>query len=680
MFKFAENILNNLDQTAQTALNVNDKEKRKANSKVVKHSKNKSLTTNHATSIADIHPKTSISASNSSVNLNSNSSLNLPKKNAKLKQDEHLFENFLNSNDNVEGLVAKTSSTQSLDKSNESSNNENVEFIVGENKSNKPSDNEGSVNESFEVNEILETAEDLNQDNELNQYKKTVESLNDEVKSLMKQIKTSQNDYQRARRKLENFQNQNSENDKIIRELRSREEDMTETIKSKDSQLAVLRIRFSELETELHHKSKETETIKLESERILKDHSNSSDIQSQAFETLKLKVKDLEDSLDKEREITSQTQKEYMSMQNKLEFEKQNLNETIQVIEKKVNDEKNKNLELVTQAKNLQSKLKSSSDHLKQELEDYKLKATKTLQAKDRIIAQLKENTGDASKDDENNSEGPSMRLIEIEELKSERDYFKDELDSKISTIELLRSEISELESQTSIEIETLKDHQQNLIEQQEEHKQSKIYLEQDLKGLRQQLEYAQEELYKQKSASSSRLLERETEIERLRNQLTTKNLGTTTEKELENRLHMLTENLIQKQTLIEALQSEKHSIFLQLERSEKRLEDYEKIVSSKNSVSLHMNDDDDTQVKNQFFRETPYDHEMTRKVKRAATEIDKFSIRLGVFLKKYPIARIFVLFYMFLLHLWVVIVLFTYTPEAHDASYHMVMPQHPSS
>lgn len=45
--------------------------------------------------------------------------------------------------------------------------------------------------------------------------------------------------------------------------------------------------------------------------------------------------------------------------------------------------------------------------------------------------------------------------------------------------------------------------------------------------------------------------------------------MSTTSEKELENRLHLLTENLIQKQTLIEALQSEKHSIFLQLERTE---------------------------------------------------------------------------------------------------------------
>lgn len=50
------------------------------------------------------------------------------------------------------------------------------------------------------------------------------------------------------------------------------------------------------------------------------------------------------------------------------------------------------------------------------------------------------------------------------------------------------------------------------------------------------------------------------------------------------------------------------------------------------------------------YLRESPYDHEVTRKMKRAASEIDKFSIRLGVFLKRYPIARIFVLFYMVLL------------------------------
>jgi K+/H+ antiporter YhaU regulatory subunit KhtT len=124
--------------------------------------------------------------------------------------------------------------------------------------------------------------------------------------------------------------------------------------------------------------------------------------------------------------------------------------------------------------------------------------------------------------------------------------------------------------------------------------------------------------------------------------------LSTTTEQELENRLHSLTESLIQKQTLIEALQSEKHSLFLQLERSEKRLEDYENIMNSRKNTIINFNDDDTTnQKQNQIFNDSPYDNEAIKKVKRAVSEIDKFSIRLGVFLKRYPIARVFIIIYM---------------------------------
>ena len=51
--------------------------------------------------------------------------------------------------------------------------------------------------------------------------------------------------------------------------------------------------------------------------------------------------------------------------------------------------------------------------------------------------------------------------------------------------------------------------------------------------------------------------------------QLATKALTSTSEEELENRVRALTENLIQKQTLIEALSTEKNSLVLQLERLE---------------------------------------------------------------------------------------------------------------
>ena len=54
-----------------------------------------------------------------------------------------------------------------------------------------------------------------------------------------------------------------------------------------------------------------------------------------------------------------------------------------------------------------------------------------------------------------------------------------------------------------------------------------------------------------------------------LSQQLATKALISTSEEELENRVRALTENLIQKQTLIEALSTEKNSLVLQLERLE---------------------------------------------------------------------------------------------------------------
>ncbi|CAF3889872.1 unnamed protein product, partial [Didymodactylos carnosus] len=70
------------------------------------------------------------------------------------------------------------------------------------------------------------------------------------------------------------------------------------------------------------------------------------------------------------------------------------------------------------------------------------------------------------------------------------------------------------------------------------------------------------------------------------------------------------------------------------------------------------------------LLRESPNDVDLAKKVKRAVSELDKLGIRLGVFLRRYPIVRLGVLFYAILLHAWVLLVLSTYTPETHDTSY----------
>lgn len=200
MFKFAENLLNNLDQTTQsTVQNVRKSQTDSFNVKASKHSKNKSFTTNHVQNITDINkPTTSISASNSSANMNTFKQVEHAKNSSpskkKQKQDEELFENFLNSPEKVDVPSVKTSSTNSLEKA-ESLTEENVKFIVGD-KSNKPSDNEESANldESFEVKEESGPTEAAGEGGEnVKNYKNEIVSLNEEIKSLMRQIKTSQN-------------------------------------------------------------------------------------------------------------------------------------------------------------------------------------------------------------------------------------------------------------------------------------------------------------------------------------------------------------------------------------------------------------------------------------------------------------------------------------------------------
>ncbi|KXJ05641.1 golgin subfamily A member 5, partial [Exaiptasia diaphana] len=85
---------------------------------------------------------------------------------------------------------------------------------------------------------------------------------------------------------------------------------------------------------------------------------------------------------------------------------------------------------------------------------------------------------------------------------------------------------------------------------------------------------FAQDEMQRTKNSFMSQIQEREGEIQRLRNQLATKTLTSTSEAELENRVRALTENLIQKQTMIEALSTEKNSLVLQLERLEQQYRD----------------------------------------------------------------------------------------------------------
>jgi hypothetical protein len=278
---------------------------------------------------------------------------------------------------------------------------------------------------------------------------------------------------------------------------------------------------------------------------------------------------------------------------------------------------------------------------------------------------------------------------FQYEEIKAENELFKQELQARELTIHTLRSELQETELLVQHAEEQLHEQTNQLNEQLKDERARLTLVEQDYRKLKQELTYMHEEFHKQKQTHLTHLTERERELERLRLQLTSKTINHVNDDELEKRLQTLTESLIHKQTIIESLQTDKSSLTMQLERLEKRLDDYDKIssITTNNSLQqsskrlptstsvlidmdingMHDNEQDESlRYRTPLLRETPYDPDITKKVKRAANELDKLGLRLGIFLKRYPAVRLGVIFYTILLHLWTLIVLFTYTPEVH--------------
>ncbi|NXC24095.1 GOGA5 protein, partial [Campylorhamphus procurvoides] len=490
-----------------------------------------------------------------------------------------------------------------------------------------------------------------------------VQSLNQEMASLIQRSKETQEELNKSREKVEKWNVDHSKSDRMVRELQARVDDLTEAVGAKDSQLAVLKVRLQEADQLLSARTEALEALQSEKSRIIQDHSEGSSLQNQALQTLQERLRDADSALKREQESYKQMQNEFAARLSKMEAERQNLAEGITVAEKKYLDEKRRADELQQQVKVTKSHLESA----KQELTDYKQKATRILQSKEKLINSLKEGSGIEGLDSNTAS------TVELEELRHERDTQREEIQKLLGQIQQMRTELQDMETQQVSEAESVREQLQDLQEQISAHKMAKQEAEAELERQKQELHYTEEELYRTKNTLQSRIKDREEEIQKLRNQLTNKTLSSSSQTELENRLHQLTETLIQKQTMLESLSTEKNSLVYQLERLEQQL----KVIqgTSANGPSINMAGIDGAEgarMRNVpvLFSDTDTGVAgMYGRVRKAASTIDQFSIRLGIFLRRYPIARVFVIIYMALLHLWVMIVLLTYTPEMHHDS-----------
>ncbi|KAH7934341.1 hypothetical protein HPB49_025011 [Dermacentor silvarum] len=473
---------------------------------------------------------------------------------------------------------------------------------------------------------------------------------------------------QRLHNRLDHWSSQVSASDSAFRELQARERDLSSALEAKDSQLAVLRVRLQEADQELTAKRRLLPGVPCQAFWLTRDQTDLSQVQGKTVETLRDKLAQVEDALRKEQENHRHAQAEFMQRQLKMEEEVANLSESLTLAQKQLAEHKAHAKDSGSQV----SSLRSSLELARQELADYKQKAQRILQSKEKLIASLKD-AANASGSALDGSEVDGSRFnaasaAELEAITQECEHLRNELRKTQAHADSLSAELHEQESSLRRELESSQEQQRDLLKElkQERHQRQEVELE--ARQATEEITFLKEELRRSKEALQQRLSERESELEKLRKQIMTKSMSSTSEEELEARLHALTESLIQKQTLVEALSTEKNSLVLQLERLERQLKESQTHSSKPHTAITGFGQPDEYPRARLpgMFVESPFDGTMTRKVKRAYGVIDSLSIRAGLFLRRYPLARIFILIYMGLMHFWVMIVLLTYEPEIH--------------
>uniref|UniRef100_UPI00358DF903 golgin subfamily A member 5 n=1 Tax=Myxine glutinosa TaxID=7769 RepID=UPI00358DF903 len=481
-------------------------------------------------------------------------------------------------------------------------------------------------------------------------------SLNQEMATLVHSNKHLQDDLGVAQARLEKWTSDASKSDEAVRELHSQVTDLKEVLAAKDSQLAVLRVRLDEADKLLQTRDETLQAVQEDRNRILHDQEEGSSHHSHTLHSLQEQLKGAESTFRREKERSLETQEDFLARLTRLESERQGLVEALAGAERRMSEAKN----LTNQAQQKNKMSTAALDTLKQEMADYKQKATRILQSKEKLINSLKEGIGP------DGLEATAVSAIEVEDLRRERELQQEEIQRLLAQLQNSRLEIQEIEMQQALDLESARNQQLEFQEQLVNERRVHREAEAENERFKQEYRYLEGELDRTKSALQRQINDREEEIQKLRNQLTTKAISGGGQAELERRLQQLTETLIQKQTALEILSTERTSLALQLERLEQQ--HCRGASAGMPSVTLNV-DGSEAHARNipvlcsegDLFSSGVYG-----RVRKAASTIDRFSIRLGVFLRRYPIARVLILLYIVILHFWVMIVLLTYTPEMH--------------
>ncbi|KJE92018.1 hypothetical protein CAOG_009625 [Capsaspora owczarzaki ATCC 30864] len=504
-----------------------------------------------------------------------------------------------------------------------------------------------------------------------------IKSLNEEIALHGRRSKNMQINLDEARKQISVVERQVAAKEQQVREQTLREEQLHGQIKDLERQQQALKAQLLESDKILSLRDNTITDLQKVKQDVLHDQAAVAEVQSSAFESLRARLVEAERLLDAETQLTASLKQAQIKTRAETDEVRLDLERQLTVAHTAAQDQ----MTQLGQLKQTLAAQRSDNDTIKTEFAEYKNRAAKVLQTKEKVIADMRL-LAETSSTLMNSGPGAEAARSELIAAQRERDQLSEELNETRLQVSQLRSQIQELETQHQAETDMLQDHLHEIENAAQEEKTNHTNLLADMRARVEDADFARNEVFKQKTALQAQLLDRAAEIERLHAQLSTRTNNSVNQVDLENRLRTLTENLIRKQTEIETLMSEKNSLHLQLE-TERNKRAKEVRLQIDHPPAANSLEEDNTKLRPissiiPAAMEARPNANLTRRVRQAATVLDTFSIRLGRFLRIYPMARVFVIFYMLLLHLWVMIVLFTYSPELHSAGHEGVEPIDP--
>lgn len=392
-----------------------------------------------------------------------------------------------------------------------------------------------------------------------NKIKSNKEALTQikELESLNKRILELNSEFKKQKLKAQNYYNQIVTNEKLIKELKSKESDLLASISAKDSQIAALKVQTEQMLLEIQEKEdkcREMDNLnqqlneeicnKIGNNNIIGNLENEVDSLKQLLKFEKEESKRIQDNCNQQILRLEDNQRSLLS-------ELENCHQQLLEAQAKI-PELNLNIDF----------WKKKFDGLEKEYIEFKSKTNEMLNTKDELMCKL-----NAPNNDESChilQEQCNSLVNELTDIRSKHDQIKSMLDSaENDMIPKLHHEINGLKMQL----------------EQEKTRNNKLKNENN--QLLTDCNSFKDELNQIKANLSERIAERDEEIDKLRKQLMLKrstvsgsdNSQTNAPiEEWEQRLKSLTENLISKQSSIEQLSSANHSLKLQLERSEQKL------------------------------------------------------------------------------------------------------------